>query len=57
MRARASKVVAAVHRLAVHYHWTEPETLRLSVPRREALLGLIAGDQETELLADLLPVD
>lgn len=38
-----------VHRLALAYHWSEPEILRLSLSRRAAYLALVGEDGERSL--------
>jgi hypothetical protein len=43
--ARAASLLEAIHALALHYHWSEQEILRLPPGRRERYLELIArGD-------------
>ncbi len=39
---RAARVLADVHLLASHYHWSERDILRLPMRRRTAYLGMIA---------------
>jgi hypothetical protein len=43
LRAVQRKLVDAVHRLALAYHWTETEILALPSWRRERYLALIDG--------------
>ncbi|NOK38398.1 hypothetical protein [Corallococcus exercitus] len=38
-----------VHRLAVRYHWSEDQILRLTLPRRAAYLAIIEAEDDRRL--------
>jgi hypothetical protein len=42
MRVRSDQLLREVHTLALYYHWSEPEILRLTRDRRRAYLSLLS---------------
>jgi hypothetical protein len=48
MRLAGRQLLREVHLLALYYHWTEPEILRLERSRRRAYLDLLSETMRTE---------
>jgi hypothetical protein len=53
MTDRARRLLRDVHHLALRYHWSEGQTLRLSLARRAAYLALLEADDDRSLLSAL----
>lgn len=51
LAADVDELLAEVHALARHYHWSEAEILALELPRRRRYLELLVADEVAEVAA------
>lgn len=53
MSRAGDRMIADVHRLALAYHWSEPEILALPLPRRRRYLSALEAERDAALLREL----
>jgi hypothetical protein len=57
LTGRAGRLLQDVHRLALAYHWSEPQVWQLPLRRRLAYLMALESDADAALLADVTAPD